>query len=106
MWITRQRLAAIGLAIVLALGLVVAVALGNRVERKDDQPSATEAPITTSRMGLIAFSSDRAGEYDVFTMGDDGSNIARVTNSPGPDVQPAWSPDGNLIALEYRPPNT
>lgn len=106
MWSTRRRLAAIGFAIVLALGLVVAVALGNRVARRGDQPSATEAPIATSQTGLIAFSSDRAGDYEVYTMGDDSSNIVRVTNSPGPDVQPAWSPDGNLIALEYRPPNT
>jgi Tol biopolymer transport system component len=40
----------------------------------------------------IAFSSDRDGDFDIYTMDADGSNVAQLTNSPGDDKQPDWLP--------------
>jgi Tol biopolymer transport system component len=37
---------------------------------------------------------------DVFSMRPDGSNVTRLTDSTGLSGEPAWSPDGALIAME------
>ena len=49
----------------------------------------------------ILFASDRdaPGNFEIYSMNPDGSGIARLTNSAGPDVAPAWSPDGKRIAF-------
>lgn len=47
--------------------------------------------------GTIAFSSNRGGDFDLYLMDADGSNIRRVTSGPGADGDPAWTPDGRRI---------
>ena len=47
----------------------------------------------------IVFVSDRDGNSEIYTCNADGSNITRLTNNPGDDDQPAWSPDGTRIAF-------
>jgi Tol biopolymer transport system component len=46
----------------------------------------------------LAFSSDRAGDFDIYTMNADGTHVARLTNDGAPERDPAWSPDGSKIA--------
>ncbi len=46
----------------------------------------------------IAFASDRAGQFDIYTMNPDGTNVTRLTTDPGADRFPAWSATGNRIA--------
>jgi Tol biopolymer transport system component len=48
--------------------------------------------------GLIAFTASQP-DYttDIFTMNSDGSNVKRLTDNPGYDYQPMWSPDGKKI---------
>jgi hypothetical protein len=53
-------------------------------------------PCTTCK---IVFVSDRDGNSEIYTCNTDGSNITRLTNDPGNDGQPAWSPDGTRIAF-------
>jgi TolB protein len=54
---------------------------------------------------MIAFMSLRPGasgtnpEYDVYVMRADGSDLTRLTDTPGEDGIPAWSPDGTRIAI-------
>ena len=56
-------------------------------------------PLWSPRGDLIMFSSLAAGDYDVYTIKPDGTDLKRVTNSHGNDAHQAWSPDGQQIVL-------
>jgi uncharacterized protein YjdB len=50
----------------------------------------------------IAFSSNRGsreGNYDLYLMDADGSNIRRLTSAPGSDGHPEWTPDGTRLVF-------
>ena len=47
----------------------------------------------------VAFASDRDGNAEIYGINVDGPGLHRVTNDPHQDDQPAWSPDGSLIAF-------
>ena len=44
-----------------------------------------------------AFCSFRDGDYDIYTMRSDGSDVRKLTSSHGNDAHPIWSPDGVWI---------
>jgi TolB protein len=50
-------------------------------------------PLWSPRGDLIMFSRFTEGEYDIYTVRPDGSNIRKLTNSKGNDAHMAWSPD-------------
>jgi Tol biopolymer transport system component len=48
----------------------------------------------------IAFISSRDGNFELYVMDPDGSNVVQLTDSETSDFHnPAWSPDGNWIAV-------
>ncbi|NOR13137.1 MAG: hypothetical protein GQ545_07780, partial [Candidatus Aminicenantes bacterium] len=47
----------------------------------------------------IAYSANPKGNYDIFVMDADGSNVLPVTTSPKAEVEHAWFPDGKKIAF-------
>ena len=59
----------------------------------------------------IAFASNRAHpqvacegispncDYDIYVMNADGTNVKRLTATPGSDREPYWSPDGRRIVF-------
>jgi Tol biopolymer transport system component len=47
----------------------------------------------------IAFTTDRDGDYEVYTMNADGTDQTNITNNTAVDWAPAWSPDGTKIAF-------
>ncbi|MGH9035658.1 MAG: TolB family protein, partial [Acidimicrobiia bacterium] len=49
--------------------------------------------------GRIAFTSDRTGDFEIYSMNADGSGVTRLTDAPGEDREPVWSPDGTRIAF-------
>jgi TolB protein len=48
----------------------------------------------------LAFHSRRNGNLDIYTMALDGSDIRRVTEHPGEDLNPKWSPDSSQIVFQ------
>jgi Tol biopolymer transport system component len=45
----------------------------------------------------IAFVSSRSGQADIWALKLESGETWNVTNSPGGDFRPAWSPDGKWI---------
>ena len=56
-------------------------------------------PMWSPRGDLIAFCSFRDGDFDIYTVRPDGSQVRKLTNSQGNDAHPTWSPDGNWIVF-------
>ncbi|MFN2243003.1 MAG: alpha/beta fold hydrolase [Anaerolineae bacterium] len=62
-----------------------------------DTPQPTDIPTplpahTGSGGGLIAFSSERDGNPEIYLMNADGSDQRRLTDHPAEDYWPTWSP--------------
>jgi Tol biopolymer transport system component len=78
---------------------------GLRILNLDDGKSTTITneydtfPVWSPLGDLIAFCSFRGGDYDIYTMRPDGSEIRKLTDSHGNDGHPIWSPDGNWIVF-------
>ena len=47
----------------------------------------------------IVFSSNRDGDWDIYSMYVNGNNLVQLTDHPGSDEYPACSPDGRRIAF-------
>jgi len=47
----------------------------------------------------LAFVSQRDGNQEIYRMNPDGSGQVRLTNNPGRDLNPVWSPEGDRIAF-------
>ena len=47
----------------------------------------------------IAFWSQRDGNSEVYTMNADGTSQTRLTNAPGFDTKPSWSPDSTQLTF-------
>ena len=54
---------------------------------------------TTNESDIIAFTSWRDGNAEIYTINSDGSELTRLTFAEGDDYTPAWSPDGEYIAF-------
>lgn len=55
------------------------------------------AEATVNKKGKIVFTSLKDGDLDIYTMDANGRNIKKLTNEPGYDGGPFWSPDGKKI---------
>ena len=53
----------------------------------------------------IAFTSFRDGNSEIYVMDADGKNPRNLTNHPGIDDSPAWSPNGRRIAFYSSRPD-
>ncbi|MBN1313803.1 MAG: serine/threonine-protein kinase [Anaerolineae bacterium] len=60
-------------------------------------PQATILPPPSGGDRLI-FASQRDGNYDLYLIDVDGTNLQQITKDPERDYDPAWSPDGTRIA--------
>jgi hypothetical protein len=83
-------------AVVVAATAGGGYALTRAFRDPDVEPGATRPK---SGNGKIAFVSDRDGNKEIYVIDPDGSNLVRLTNHPGVDTDPTWSPDGSEIAF-------
>src|SRR6266513_1051978 len=56
-------------------------------------------PAAAGLRGTIAFHSNRDGDFDIYVMNADGSNVTQVTQNDINEFDPIWSPDGKQIAF-------
>lgn len=47
----------------------------------------------------LVFQSNRTGRWELYTSKPDGSGLKQLTNMPGDNVIPSWSPDGKQIVF-------
>ncbi len=62
-------------------------------------PGWEAEPAPSPDGSLIAFSSDRSGNSDIWIVDSRGGAPLRLTDDPAEDRSPAWFPDGSTIAF-------
>ncbi|WP_405095168.1 VWA domain-containing protein [Micromonospora sp. NBC_01412] len=62
-------------------------------------PGTVAHPALSPDGRQVAFTSDRAGNADIWVVRVDGSGLRRLTDHPAEDSWPTWSPDGARIAF-------
>jgi serine/threonine protein kinase/Tol biopolymer transport system component len=76
---------------------------GTELRQLTNDPARDRAPRWSPDGRQILFASNRSGQYEAWTIRQDGSGLAQVTRLPGsqPVLNPAWSPDGRQIGFTY-----
>jgi TolB protein len=76
---------------------------GTAVTQLTLDPSSDIQPAFSPDDRLIAFASDRTGNWDIWVVGIDGRAPVQITNSPMDELHPSWSPDGSQLVYCARP---
>lgn len=79
-------------------GLFVITPTGQLVRRLTHDPGDA-APEGSPDGKMVAFMSNRDGNWEIYVVNVDGSGLRRLTNHPAIDGLPTWSPDGRYIAF-------
>jgi Tol biopolymer transport system component len=70
-----------------------------QVSRLTHEPGLSEWPTWSPDGSLLAFASNRSGNFEIYVRRIEGGQEVNITNDPGQDIQPAFSPDGTSIAF-------
>lgn len=81
--------------IVIAIGVLAMVAVSIGCS-KSDLPVPNDI---TYKIAVTSEVNKDKYDQDIFTLNPDGTEWVDITNSPGADADPAWSPDGKKIAF-------
>lgn len=91
---------ALRLALLLLLvGLLAVAAIGGAIVGSGGQWPLGFSAQQVGLPGRFAFASDRDGDFEIYLMNPDRSRLVQLTNDPGDDVAPSWSPGGSRIAF-------
>jgi formylglycine-generating enzyme required for sulfatase activity len=75
----------------------------NPTATQTEKATAAATPTATVSVSAgsaqIAFASERDGNLEIYVMHADGSDPQRLTDQPGEDYWPTWSPNGTQIAF-------
>ena len=79
---------------------------GQNLRRMTYQAGADTSPAWNPKTGQqIAFVSDRAGVPQLYVMNADGTNVERIAlEDMGYVIDPAWSPNGQMLAFSWQRP--
>ncbi len=98
-------LAALGLAAVAIGGYLIWKALAGprsaprALSRVTFEEGLQMQPAWSPDGRFIAYTSDQAGNFDIWVQPLAGGRAVQVTTDPAADWQPAWSPNGNTVAF-------
>ncbi len=73
--------------------------LGLRQLTHFSQPVGVELPAVSADGSTIAFDRGQPGAENIFVMNADGSGLHRITNDPGSEHSPSFSPKGSHIVF-------
>ena len=76
----------------ICLGLLGLLSLGGC--RDTAAPGVMDADVTALNIQVLAFSTNRDGNDEIYRIVTDGTGLARLTFDPAPDFQPVSSPSG------------
>lgn len=68
--------------------------------RLTTQPAEDRSPAWSPDGELLLFTSQRTGNYEIYSMRADGSGIEQLTDHPAADESPAWAPGGDRIVFQ------
>jgi TolB protein len=77
-------------------GLRILTLDGGTITRLTDSEYDT-FPGWSPKGDVIAFSSWRNGDYDIYTIRPDGTGLKQLTTTKGNDAHSSWSPDGEFL---------
>ncbi|MBN2240564.1 MAG: PD40 domain-containing protein [Dehalococcoidales bacterium] len=66
-------------------------------QRVTSDPAEDRQPVWSPDGTRLAFTSDRAGNDDIWIMNANGTGLLQLTMDDAADYSPAWSPDGSKI---------
>ena len=65
-------------------------------------PAESIEPAFSPDGRYLAFSSNRAGSYDIWLVREDGRQLTELTSMPGDEVTPKWSPSESSVAFLWE----
>jgi len=73
---------------------------GGEVQITDTATADESVPVWNSDDTEFVFASDRDGNWELYTMDEDGANPVRLTNMAGIETDASWSPTDTRIVFE------
>ncbi len=83
-----------------ALTFLIATVLSFNIVAQAPTTKEDTGPSWSPDGSRIGFSSNRSGNFEIYTMNIQGGDVRKVTNDPAQDHYPVWSPSGKQIAFQ------